>query len=156
MLRSFLLPLVLASCLLAACSSATTTLPTRSETTPAVEEAPPPEEDGPKPFTASEVDALFQRGDCIRCHNSKNDGPDMRSVEGLVNMPSGSRRNSECKESRFEFLIVPGDHEASLLWRKVAGSHDCGESMPQGGAAAFTRVEIERLALYIDRLGAYE
>jgi len=154
MLRSFLLPLV-AFCLLSACSSATTPPPTRGETTPS-EEPPTPDEDTPKPFTAAEVDALFQRGDCVRCHNAKNDGPDMRSVAELANMPSGSRKNSDCKESRFRFLIVPGDHEGSLVWRKVAGSHDCGESMPKGGAAPFTRVEIERLALYIDRLGAYE
>ncbi len=145
--------------LLSACSSATTPPPTRTaETTPpeqpAAEEGAP--DDGVKPFTEAEVDALLRRGDCIRCHNARNDGPDMRSVAALVDMPSGSRRDSECKESRFRFLIVPGDHEASLLWRKVAGTHDCGEVMPQGGALGFTRVELERLGLYIDRLPTYE
>jgi hypothetical protein len=155
MLR-LLAPALFASLLLFACSSATPPSPreTPNPDPPAAEETSP--SDGPQPFTEAEVDALLARGDCVGCHNARNDGPDMRSVAKLVNMPSGSRKNSACKETQYRFLIVPGDHEKSLLWRKVAGTHDCGEVMPQGGAARLTRVELDRLALYIDRLATYE
>jgi hypothetical protein len=119
------------------------------------EEAKPPGTDvRPKlaAFSEAEVDALFRHYVCAGCHNARNDGPDMSSVTKLVNLPSGSRSRTACANSRFRVLIAPGAHEQSLLFHKLAGSHDCGNKMPLGGGPRLTDAELDRLASYIDAL----
>ncbi len=61
--------------------------------------------------------------------------------------------SGRCGQSAYRLRITPGDREASLLWHKVQGTHDCGGTMPAGGADHFDAMEVERLGLYIDGLG---
>ena len=168
LLRPHVLLLAAAAVLaLTACSAEDTgavtrgasTDPSRSDadaTEPAAEDAPgaatPAAADPVTPFTAAEVDALFVRSDCARCHGPGDDGPAMTSVAALVNVPSGGPRDSVCAGSSAKVLVAPGRHDASLLYRKLAGTQDCGRSMPRGSAKHFTAPELARLAAYIDAL----
>ncbi len=78
---------------------------------------------------------------CNNCHEGTG-----QAVQAGINMdyataattydswiPGGSIPNDvQCPSSSFSFRVVAGDSANSFLYRKVAGTHDCGGQMPLG------------------------
>jgi len=153
---SALRPLSAASlAVLVACSS-TTVIPAPEAAEPA---SPVEDEQEPlpdlEPFTDDEVQALFDQR-CLKCHGSDNalldlSSPFTRETVGVATN-SGQERGF-CESSSYVTRIVAGDREASLLWHKVKGTHDCGSRMPYDkGNKKLDATELERLGLWIDNL----
>lgn len=155
--------LLLLAFLLAACTSTTTTTPA-SDTKPAAEnesESGTPTDDtsaatpaGPVAFTQAEVQDLIDTK-CVRCHTGGADKPfDLRNDFTATTIGVTADGRSKCADSATQTRIVPGRRDASLLWRKVNGTHDCGDAMPPPGKGTkLTAAQLERLGLYIDSLG---
>lgn len=102
------------------------------------------------PFTESEVQDLFDTK-CVRCHAKNNTLLNLASFSRTtIDVPTAGGR-AECADSKYRVRIAPGDREASLLWHKVNGTHDCGDTMPPSGPR-LTAEELERLGLFIDGL----
>ena len=149
---------------LAACTTTTVTSPPPSEPAPDAgeegdeegtgtgEEAPPA---NLEPYTQAEVQKLFDAR-CLRCHGAKNalldlSAPFTRETVGIAT--NAGQERGFCASSKYVTRIVPGDREASLLWHKVKGTHDCGSEMPYDkGNKKLTATELERLGLWIDGL----
>lgn len=139
---------------LAACSSSSTTTPTPPPAATSETPGDGTEQDATTPttaaYTAAEVQDLFDTK-CVRCHASNNALLDLSSFEKSTIGVATAGGRAECATSKYRVRIVPGDREASLLWHKVKGTHDCGEKMPPSGSR-LTADETERLGLYIDAL----
>jgi hypothetical protein len=148
---------------IASCSSASTPDGTSGRTpegTPGSGPARTPESALPPdqelfPYTEAEVQTLLRdrRHGCTDCHHAGSDGH-MNLAEHFTRDTVGIARDAgrRCGQSAFSLRIAPGDRQASLLWHKVRGTHDCGGRMPAGSAAPLDATEIERLGLYIDAL----
>ncbi|MBX3223645.1 MAG: hypothetical protein KF795_24245 [Labilithrix sp.] len=151
---SFALALTLA---LTACST-TTIVEAPPGDPPAGEEQV--EEEAPaaslEPYTEAEIQALFDKR-CVKCHDATNSlldlsAPFTRGTVGVATNTGGGPRGF-CASSEHATRIVPGDREASLVWHKVKGTHDCGSEMPfDKGNKKLSATELERFGLWIDRL----
>ena len=167
MLVSKLLPsglaLVFALAALAACTTTTVTSSPPSDPPPAAGEEegdeegtgeePPPA--NLEPYTQAEVQKLFDAR-CLRCHGSRNALLDLSTpftCETVGIATNAGQERGFCASSKYVTRIVPGDREASLLWHKVKGTHDCGSEMPYDkGNKKLNATELERLGLWIDGL----
>jgi len=79
---------------------------------------------------ANDVQPIFDAG-CVSCH-----GPGSRS--GDLDLSDGTSRASLVNVDAFGYpgrkRVVPGDAIASVLWHKLAGTGQAGDTMPPGGA----------------------
>jgi cysteine-rich repeat protein len=85
---------------------------------------------GPYPTTWAGVQAnVFTRAGCLSCHDAdRSGGLDLRpdvAWANLVGVPSGTLPNVA--------LVVPGDVEGSVLWRKIAKGTFGGDDDLAGG-----------------------
>lgn len=125
---------------------------------PAEEEAPPAA--NLEPYSEAEVQALFDER-CVACHDATNalldlSAPFTRATVGVATNTGGGARGF-CVSSQHVTRIVPGDREASLVWHKVSGTHDCGSEMPfDEGNPKLTPTELERFGRWIDGLAREE
>jgi len=74
---------------------------------------------------------------CVSCHPSSGN-LDLRpgySYDELVNVPASGYNG---------ILVVPGDAESSILYKKVDGSGAYGANMPLGGSLSSTQIAIIR------------
>jgi hypothetical protein len=143
-----------------ACTTTTTTSPSSS---------PPPagpstEEDAGdstpvETVAKADVQKLFsdRKHGCTSCHDKTDEhglGMDLTDfAKDTVGVPpASSGGDSACGESSYKLRIAPGDREASLLWHKVKGSHDCGRAMPSNGGTRFSATELDLLGRWIDAL----
>jgi hypothetical protein len=88
---------------------------------------------------------------CTGCHSSD------ASWSGYINlsigmgyeelMGGGSQDNSVCAGTSYSERISPGNPTDSFFYRKVAGTHDCGDQMPQGCSDGVDCVSDDDLAL---------
>lgn len=134
--------------------AATEPAPSSEPETEAEDDAPPA---GLEPYTEAEVQALFDDR-CLKCHGSTNglldlSTPFTRETVGVAT--NAGQKKGFCAGSEYVTRIVPGDRQASLLWHKVKGTHDCGSQMPYDkGNKKLDATELERLGLWIDGLAA--
>lgn len=154
------LPFALALAALAACTTTTVTSSPPSDPAPVDEgdeegtgEVVPPA--NLEPYTQAEVQKLFDAR-CVKCHGPMNalldlSAPFTRATVGIAT--NAGQERGFCASSKYVTRIVPGDREASLLWHKVKGTHDCGSEMPYDkGNKKLSATELERLGLWIDGL----
>ncbi|MBT6434421.1 MAG: hypothetical protein HOK28_15085 [Deltaproteobacteria bacterium] len=88
---------------------------------------------------------------CTGCHSSD------ASWSGYINlsigsgydelMGGGSQDNSVCAGTSYSERVSPGNPADSFFYRKVAGTHDCGDQMPQGCSDGVDCVSDDDLAL---------
>ncbi|MCW5833829.1 MAG: hypothetical protein KIS78_15605, partial [Labilithrix sp.] len=138
---------------LVACT--TTTIDRAPAGDPVEGEAPEPEEETPpaslEPYSEADVQALFDER-CVTCHDATNalldlSAPFTRATVGVATNTGGGARGF-CASSEHVTRIVPGDREASLVWHKVKGTHDCGSEMPfDKGNKKLDATELERFGL---------
>jgi hypothetical protein len=154
----FLLLIALAPAVLSACSSSTTPTPGSAEPPPpppAAPEAAEGTEPAVLPYTEAEIQTLFDT-QCLRCHGTENTLLDLTApfAGKVVGVAASTVAKSECGKSKRSVRVVAGDREASLLWHKVKGTHDCGEFMPpsRSGIRKLNKTELERVGLWIDAL----
>lgn len=144
----------------AGCTTTTVTSPpAATEPAPPSESETEAEDDAPpanlEPYTEAEVQALFDAR-CLKCHGSTNglldlSAPFTRETVGVAT--NAGQKKGFCASSEYVTRIVPGDREASLLWHKVNGTHDCGSRMPYDkGNKKLDATERERVGLWIDGL----
>jgi hypothetical protein len=145
------------------CSSTTAPVtggggPAASSTAPTDPAVDPPGDGTPTrtAYTQAEVQKLFDAR-CVKCHDARSKSLDLSApfTEATIGVRPGSTAGETVcgTDSRMTARIVPGDHDASLLWHKVAGTQDCGSPMPYDkGNKPLDAIEIERLGLYIDGL----
>ena len=99
------------------------------------------------PYTTAQVDDIFQRG-CGSCHNSTASPPLGGGVSAWINRGSGQSPLP---------LIVPGNHQRSYLYHKLADTHrdppsnGRGTGMPMG-RQLYSESRLERIAGWIDNL----
>jgi hypothetical protein len=99
------------------------------------------------PYTTAQVDDIFQRG-CGSCHNSTASPPLGGGVAAWINRGSGQSPLP---------LIVPGNHQRSYLYHKLADTHrdppsnGRGTGMPMG-RQLYSESRLERIAGWIDNL----
>lgn len=99
------------------------------------------------PYTTAQVDDIFQRG-CGSCHNSTASPPLGGGVSSWINRGSGQSPLP---------LIVPGNHQRSYLYHKLADTHreppsnGRGTGMPMG-RQLYSTSRLERIAGWIDNL----
>ena len=99
------------------------------------------------PYTTAQVDDIFQRG-CGSCHNSTASPPLGGGVSSWINRGSGQSPLP---------LIVPGNHQRSYLYHKLADTHvnppsnGRGTGMPMG-RQLYSPSRLERIAGWIDSL----
>ena len=150
----------LALAAVAGCTTRTvTSSPEATEPAPTSESDTEAEDDaslaGLEPYTEAEVQALFDER-CLKCHGSTNglldlSAPFTRETVGVAT--NAGQKKGFCASSEYVTRIVPGDRQASLLWHKVKGTHDCGSHMPYDkGNKKLDAEELERLGLWIDGL----
>ena len=85
----------------------------------------------------SEIQPIFNLS-CTSCHGSFGG----LSLSSYANLMTGDSENGP--------VIIPGNHESSLLWQKVNSG-----AMPSGNNPNLTSVEINLIAAWIDE-GAFE
>ncbi len=99
------------------------------------------------PYTTAQVDEIFERG-CGSCHNSTANPPLGGGVASWINRGSGQSPLP---------LIVPGNHQRSYLYHKLADTHreppsnGRGTGMPMG-RQLYSESRLERIAGWIDNL----
>jgi hypothetical protein len=99
------------------------------------------------PYTTAQVDDIFQRG-CGSCHNSTASPPLGGGVSSWINRGSGQSPLP---------LIVPGNHQRSYLYHKLADTHLSSPSNGRGtgmpmGRQLYSQSRLERIAGWIDAL----
>jgi len=74
---------------------------------------------------------------CVSCHPSSGnlDLRDGYSYNNLVNKPASGYNG---------ILVVPGDAESSILYKKIDGSGAYGSNMPLGNSLSSTQIAIIR------------
>ncbi|NPA43417.1 MAG: hypothetical protein GXO27_05275 [Chlorobi bacterium] len=79
---------------------------------------------------------------CIACHPSSGnlDLREGRSYSQLVNVPASGYP---------AIRVVPGDPEASVLYKKIDGSGAYGANMPTGGQLPST--DVQKIRLWIEQ-----
>ena len=99
--------------------------------------------------TFTRVYALFQTP-CIGCHGATARGGLNMSNKNGAHMELTSPGNAEgasCASGNRK-RVVPGMPDASLLIKKLEGTQDCGERMPEG-RAALTAAQIAEVRAWI-------
>ena len=83
-----------------------------------------------------DVQPIFNSA-CVSCHPSSGnlDLRDGYSYNNLVNKPASGYNG---------ILVVPGDAESSILYKKIDGSGAYGSNMPLGGSLSSTQIAIIR------------
>ncbi|MCB9536973.1 MAG: hypothetical protein H6704_12030 [Myxococcales bacterium] len=101
------------------------------------------------PYRAEQVQALFDR-QCLGCHVGPGASSDLRLAGDFRDQTVGVLSLQSLQP-----LIAPGDHEASYLWHKLAGTaarlNGGGDRMPVGGPY-WDAYMLDRLARFIDAL----
>jgi mono/diheme cytochrome c family protein len=85
---------------------------------------------------SADVQPIFD-SHCVSCHPSSGN-LDLRSgysYNNLVNRPASGYNG---------ILVVPGDANASVLYKKIDGSGAYGSNMPLGGSLSSAQIEIIR------------
>ncbi len=108
-----------------------------ADATPVATDAKAPEA-GPAGPTFSDVYAKVIGVSCVGCHGPTHvTGLDMKTKSAayshLVGVKAGTGGAGSCNDG-LRTRVVPGDANASLLYRKLAHTNDCGSGMPLGGA----------------------
>lgn len=109
-----------------------------ADASPVVTDAKAPLEAGPTGPTFSDVYAKVIGVSCVGCHGPTHvTGLDMKTKAAayshLVGVKAGTGGAGSCNDG-LRTRVVPGDANASLLYRKLAHTNDCGSGMPLGGA----------------------
>ncbi len=91
------------------------------------------------------VTAIFDAA-CVSCHNAGAFLGELDLQTDPYNALVGVVSTTDTCGGRTQ--VIPGDKENSLLYQKVAGTHDCGELMPLGGA--LDQASIDAIGAWID------
>lgn len=91
-------------------------------------------------WTSIYTDLLSTRCNSAICHGGNpdagfrvlNDDPG-GTLDSLLSGAASTATGLDCAEDG-SALLVPGDPDASLLYRKITGSPTCGDTMPPGGS----------------------
>ncbi len=94
---------------------------------------------GPDPVSYTlDVQPIWD-GNCVGCHGAGgNGGLDLRAPGSRGNLVDAASQNWG------GMRVVPGEPDASVLYRKLTGDGAVGPRMPQGGALAADDIETVR------------
>jgi hypothetical protein len=105
----------------------------------------------PQAATWSSAFALLSAR-CVQCHDSTDPANEMGFGDkdaAYATLVGREAQLSACS-GLGQTIVVPGDPTASLLYRKLARTQECGSAMPRGRSAVpFTATELEIIASWI-------
>jgi hypothetical protein len=94
---------------------------------------------------------LGEESRCERCHYSTEPsgsiGFNIKDIS-YANLVGKKARLQPC-DKKGQVLVVPGDPNASLLYRKLANTQNCGGEMPLSSSGQLTAAELEIVASWI-------